>query len=125
MVTDFLSLEAYGFLRDFIVDRSYSAFLSFTSIVLRFGLGCPASGNDADNAMSSAAAVALAWLLHRQPHVLPIPGTRRLHHLQQNLAASALVLPAPVVQALDTLFAPGRAQGERYPDAGWAGVETR
>ena len=72
-----------------------------------------------------AAAVALAWLLHRQPHVLPIPGTRRLHHLQQNLAASALVLPAPVVQALDTLFAPGRAQGERYPDAGWAGVETR
>ena len=49
MVTDFLSLEAYGFLRDFIVDRSYSAFLSFTSIVLRFGLGCPASGNDADN----------------------------------------------------------------------------
>ena len=41
------------------------------------------------------------------------------------IRASALVLPAPVVQALDTLFAPGRAQGERYPDAGWAGVETR
>lgn len=72
-----------------------------------------------------AAAVALAWLLHRQPHVLPIPGTRRLHHLQQNLAASALVLPTQTVQALDDLFTPGRTQGARYPDAGWAGVETR
>lgn len=72
-----------------------------------------------------AAAIALAWLLQRQPHVLPIPGTRRIHHLQQNLAACALVLPDTVMQKLDTLFAPGVAAGARYPDAGWAGVETR
>ncbi len=71
------------------------------------------------------AAIALAWLLQRQSHVLPIPGTRRLHHLQQNLAACTLVLPEPVLQTLDTLFAPGQVAGERYPEAGWAGVETR
>lgn len=71
------------------------------------------------------AAIALAWVLQSQPHVLPIPGTRRQRHLAQNLAAATLVLPDAVMQQLDTLFAPGSVQGARYPDAGWAGVETR
>ena len=71
------------------------------------------------------AAIALAWLLQRQQHVLPIPGTRRLAHLQQNLAACSLVLPDAVMAQLDGLFAPGKVAGARYPDAGWAGVETR
>ena len=71
------------------------------------------------------AAIALAWLLQRQPHVLPIPGTRRLGHLQQNLAACSLVLPDAVMAQLDAMFAPGSVAGARYPDAGWAGVETR
>jgi aryl-alcohol dehydrogenase-like predicted oxidoreductase len=71
------------------------------------------------------AAIALAWVLQSQPHVLPIPGTRRQRHLGQNLAAATLVLPDAVMQQLNALFAPGNVQGERYPDAGWAGVETR
>lgn len=71
------------------------------------------------------AALALAWLLQRQPHVLPIPGTRRQAHLRQNLAACALQLPQALLAQLDALFAPGAVQGERYPDAGFAGVETR
>lgn len=71
------------------------------------------------------AALALAWLLQRQPHVLPIPGTRRQAHLRQNLAACALQLPDALLAELDQLFAPGTVQGERYPDAGFAGVETR
>ena len=64
------------------------------------------------------AAVALAGLLQRQPHVLPIPGTRRAHHLPKNLAARALVLPDAVMQKLDPLFAPSVAAGARFPDAG-------
>ncbi|MFZ4289293.1 aldo/keto reductase [Variovorax sp. HJSM1_2] len=71
------------------------------------------------------ATIALAWVLQKQPHVLPIPGTRRQRHLAQNLAASTVVLPMPVMQRLDSLFAAGSVQGARYPDAGWAGVETR
>jgi aryl-alcohol dehydrogenase-like predicted oxidoreductase len=71
------------------------------------------------------AALALAWLLQRQPHVLPIPGTRRQAHLRQNLAACALQLPEVLLAELDALFAPGTVQGARYPDAGFAGVETR
>ncbi|KQP17899.1 aldo/keto reductase [Pseudorhodoferax sp. Leaf267] len=71
------------------------------------------------------AAVALAWLLQRQPHVLPIPGTRRAGHLRQNLAACHLVLPDAVLAELDHVFRAGQVAGARYPDAGWAGVETR
>lgn len=71
------------------------------------------------------AAIALAWVLQSQAHVLPIPGTRRQRHLAQNLAASTLVLPEAAMRQLNSLFAPGRVLGERYPDAGWAGVETR
>ena len=71
------------------------------------------------------AALSLAWLLQRQPHVLPIPGTRRQAHLRQNLAACALQWPEALLAELDALFAPGAVQGARYPDAGFAGVETR
>ncbi len=69
------------------------------------------------------AALALAWLLQRQPHALPIPGTRRQAHLRQNLAACGLVPPDGVLEELDALFRPGAVQGARYPDAGWAGIE--
>ena len=68
--------------------------------------------------------LALAWMLHRHPHVLPIPGTRRSQHLQQNLAAAQATLPAEVMDALDALFAPGRVAGARYTEAGWVGIEA-
>ena len=67
--------------------------------------------------------LALAWMLNRHPHVLPIPGTRRSQHLQQNLAAAQATLPAEVMDALDALFAPGRVAGARYTEAGWVGIE--
>jgi pyridoxine 4-dehydrogenase len=44
--------------------------------------------------------VALAWLLERAPNVLLIPGTSRLAHLRENLAAAELVLPEDVVSEL-------------------------
>ena len=73
---------------------------------------------------TSTATLALAWMLHRQPHVLPIPGTRRCRHLQSNVEAAALALSPETLATLDRLFPLGAAQGERYPDAGWAGIET-
>ena len=51
--------------------------------------------------------VALAWLLHRSPNILLIPGTSSLGHLQENLAAAELILPEPVLAALDAI---GKAQ---------------
>lgn len=47
--------------------------------------------------------VALAWLLRRAPNVLLIPGTSRLAHLRENLAAAELTLPATAVAALDAI----------------------
>ena len=49
--------------------------------------------------------VALAWLLHRSPNMVLIPGTSSLVHLQQNLAAASLHLPSDALQRLDALDA--------------------
>ncbi len=49
--------------------------------------------------------VAQAWLLQRAPNILLIPGTSSLAHLQENLAAAHLVLPAQALAALETIGA--------------------
>ncbi|MFO1219840.1 MAG: aldo/keto reductase [Burkholderiaceae bacterium] len=51
---------------------------------------------------ASARQVALAWLLHRSPSILPIPGTANIAHLEENVAAADLTLSADEVQALVT-----------------------
>lgn len=53
--------------------------------------------------------VALAWLLHRSPNILLIPGTASLAHLRENLAAGELMLPADVLAEMDGIAA--AAQG--------------
>jgi pyridoxine 4-dehydrogenase len=52
--------------------------------------------------------VALAWLLHRAPNILLIPGTSSVAHLRENLAAARLELPAAALAALDHI---GHAAG--------------
>jgi pyridoxine 4-dehydrogenase len=47
--------------------------------------------------------VALAWLLHRSPNILLIPGTSSLAHLRENLKAAALQLPPEVIAKLDSI----------------------
>lgn len=74
---------------------------------------------------ASSAQVALAWLLHKYPHVIPIPGTRRQAYLESNTAAVDLVLSAEELAELGQLFDPTQVAGARYPDAGFAGIEVR
>lgn len=71
----------------------------------------------------SNAQVALAWLLGKHPHVIPIPGTRRIGYLEQNVAATRYVLSADEVAELDAWFAPEKVAGTRYPEAGMVGIE--
>lgn len=71
----------------------------------------------------SNAQVALAWLLHKAPHVIPIPGTRRIAYLESNAASAAMALSADEMAWLDRLFDPAAVAGARYPEAGFAGVE--
>jgi aryl-alcohol dehydrogenase-like predicted oxidoreductase len=57
--------------------------------------------------------IALAWLLHQGDDVVPIPGTSRRGHLEENLGAVAVKLSAGDMEALEAL-AGGKAAGERY-----------
>ena len=50
---------------------------------------------------------ALAWLLHRSPNILLIPGTSSVEHLRENMAASQVVLSAEVLAKLDGIVAKG------------------
>lgn len=61
--------------------------------------------------------VALAWLLTRKPWIVPIPGTRRLERLDENLAAADLDLSAEDVAELTAASDSVTVQGERYPEA--------
>lgn len=70
------------------------------------------------------AQVALAWLLHKQPHVIPIPGTRRIAYLESNVSAARIALTPEDVVALDAMFDPAGVAGDRYPAAGFAGIES-
>ena len=63
------------------------------------------------------AQVALAWLLSRQPWIVPIPGTTKLHRLEENLAAADLELSAGDLSQIETAAAEIQIEGERYPEA--------
>lgn len=64
------------------------------------------------------AQVALAWLLSKHGHVVPIPGTKRRAYLAENAAAASIRLTPDQVAALDALFAPSAIAGERYTEEG-------
>jgi aryl-alcohol dehydrogenase-like predicted oxidoreductase len=66
--------------------------------------------------------IALAWLLAQGEDILPIPGTRHIHYLEQNMAAVALVLSPAELAAIDQALPVGVASGARYPQAGMKGV---
>ena len=61
--------------------------------------------------------VALAWLLAQKPWIVPIPGTRRLERLDENLGAADVELTAEDLAELDRASASVQVVGERYPEA--------
>jgi len=66
---------------------------------------------------ATPAQVALAWLLAKAPWIAPIPGTRRLGRLEENLGAADLEITPRDVADLDAASAAIEVQGERYPEA--------
>ncbi len=75
-------------------------------------LGEIASGRDA-----TPAQIALAWLLAEKPWIVPIPGTSKLHRLEENLGAAELVLSAGESAQIADALAAIEVQGDRYPPA--------
>jgi aryl-alcohol dehydrogenase-like predicted oxidoreductase len=67
--------------------------------------------------------LALAWLLHQGPDVVPIPGTRHVQHVQENAEATDISLSAHHLEALDDAMPAGAAAGDRYTPEGMAAVE--
>jgi aryl-alcohol dehydrogenase-like predicted oxidoreductase len=70
------------------------------------------------------AQLALAWLLDKAPHVVPIPGTTSPAHLEENMAASAVRLAPDLCARIEALINANTAQGPRYPDATQAEIDT-
>ncbi len=65
---------------------------------------------------ATPAQIALAWLLHKGPDVVPIPGTKRRSYLEENVAAANLSLTGEEMAALDAALAPEKVSGPRYND---------
>ncbi|MFI8734148.1 aldo/keto reductase [Stenotrophomonas sp. NPDC077420] len=66
---------------------------------------------------ATPAQVALAWLLAQKPWISPIPGTTKLHRLDENLGAVDLVLDQADLTHIDEALAQIRLSGERLPEA--------
>lgn len=73
-------------------------------------------GTIAARKQATPAQVALAWLLARKPWIVPIPGTRKLHRLEENLAAAEVELTADDLAEIETAAAGIDVQGARYPE---------
>lgn len=63
------------------------------------------------------AQLALAWLLHRAPFIVPLFGTRKLHRLEENLGGAEISLSAAEFAEIDALSSGFKVAGERYPEA--------
>ena len=78
----------------------------------------------AADAGCTPAQLSLGWVLSRAPFVVPIPGTRSIAHLDDDLAAAMALIDASAFVAVDALFAPGAVAGRRYPAAAQAQIDT-
>jgi aryl-alcohol dehydrogenase-like predicted oxidoreductase len=64
---------------------------------------------------ATAAQIALAWLLSRKTWMVPIPGTTKLHRLDENIAAASVELTAEELRQIEKALAHLKVQGDRYP----------
>jgi aryl-alcohol dehydrogenase-like predicted oxidoreductase len=70
----------------------------------------------------TVAQLCLAWLLAQGPDVIPIPGTKRIERLQENLGALDITLTPEEAKTVSEVIPVGAAAGTRYPEGGMKGV---
>ena len=73
-------------------------------------------GRMAGERNATAAQIALAWLLAQKPWIVPIPGTTKVHRLEENLGAADITLSADDLNAIHEALATIDVQGARYPE---------
>ena len=120
-----------GFLTGKIDETTHFGDNDFRNIVPRFSaearkanqglvdrLGLIASENGA-----TPAQIALAWLLAQKPWIVPIPGTTKLHRLEENIGAASVMLSADDLAKIEAALADLEVQGDRYPAAMQARID--
>ena len=70
----------------------------------------------AERKRATPAQIALAWLLAQKPWIVPIPGTTKLHRLEENIAATEIALTADDLREIDRAAAQIAVHGARYPE---------
>jgi aryl-alcohol dehydrogenase-like predicted oxidoreductase len=114
-----------GFLTGQITEETQFDKSDFRNIVPRFS----AENRKANHAMvgllgkfaqqkkATPAQIALAWLLAQRPWIVPIPGTTKMHRLEENNGAAAIELSAGDLREINDAAAKITPQGARYPEA--------
>jgi aryl-alcohol dehydrogenase-like predicted oxidoreductase len=113
-----------GFLTGTITESTKFDSTDFRNIVPRFSAESRRANQTVVELLAKIAAakgatasqVALAWLLAQKPWIVPIPGTTKLHRLDENLGAMDLTLGAEEIENINRSFAAVTVQGERYPE---------
>lgn len=112
-----------GFLTGKIDENTAFAKDDFRNIVPRFSPEARKAnqslvdliGQIAASKKATPAQIALAWLLAQKPWIVPIPGTTKLHRLQENIGGAAVELTAVDLQQIANALSQVQVQGDRYP----------
>jgi aryl-alcohol dehydrogenase-like predicted oxidoreductase len=112
-----------GFLTGAIDETTAFGSGDFRTIVPRFspenrkanGTLVEVLGAIAAAKQATRAQIAIAWLLAQKPWIVPIPGTTKLHRLEENIGAAEVVLTAGDLRAIEEAVAGVAVQGDRYP----------
>jgi len=71
----------------------------------------------------ATATLAIAWLLNKNKHIIPIPGTRSVKHFLEHCHGARLILSQEQMSQIEEVLPVGWAQGDRYSDKQWVGPE--
>lgn len=113
-----------GFLTGTINENTAFASNDFRNVVPRFNQEARKAnqqlvdvlGEIAEQKKVTRAQIALAWLLAQKPWIVPIPGTTKLHRLEENLGAASVQLTAEDLQEIQSSLSRIEVQGARYPE---------
>ncbi len=113
-----------GFLTGAINENTTFASSDFRNAVPRFNPEARKAnqqlvdvlGQVAEQKKATRAQIALAWLLAQKPWIIPIPGTTKLHRLEENLGAANLKLTSEDLQQIQDALSEIQVQGARYPE---------
>jgi aryl-alcohol dehydrogenase-like predicted oxidoreductase len=113
-----------GFLTGKITHETEFAPNDFRNIVPRFSADNRKANQAVVNLISQIAArtkatpaqIALAWVLAQKPWIVPIPGTTKIHRLEENLAAAGIELTSDDLREIDDAASKIPVQGARYPE---------